>query len=237
MKLALASAEVRHGDVAFNLSQMAKYISEARDAGADLVCFGEAYLQGFDTLCWQYEADKAMAVSCSSPLFRIIAGWTRDSGVDVLFGFLERDGDAIYSSCALVSNGELVQKYRRMSRGWKEYTRTDEHYREGTDAEAFVYRGKRCVIALCGDLWDDTAPVFRQGQDLTLWPVYVDFSEEEWEQGTRQEYAEKAAEFGGDVLMINPLSREAKAGSCWFRNGAVLAEQPAGQEGLLVVEL
>jgi len=118
MKIALASAPIRNGDVAFNLTQMAKYISLAREQGAELVCFGEAYLQGFDALTWNFEEDRSTAISCSSGLFQIIAGWTRDSGIDVLFGFLEREGDAIYSACALVSGGELVLKYRRISKGW-----------------------------------------------------------------------------------------------------------------------
>ena len=151
MKIALASASVQNGDVAHNLTQMAKYISQAREQGAELVCFGEAYLQGFHSLTWDFEADQNMALSYRAALFHIIAGWTMDSGMDVLFGFMERDGDQIYSSCALVSGGVLLQLYRRVSPGWKDCEKADGHYREGTEAATFTYRGKRCQIALCGD--------------------------------------------------------------------------------------
>lgn len=237
MKIALASAPVQNGDVAHNLTQMAKYISQAREQGAELVCFGEAYLQGFHSLTWDFEADQNMALSYRAALFHIIAGWTMDSGMDVLFGFMERDGDQIYSSCALVSGGVLLQLYRRVSPGWKDCEKADGHYREGTEAATFTYRGKRCQIALCGDLWDETAPQFQQGADLIFWPVYLDYSKEAWENTARQEYAQKAASFCDQVLMVNSIDGTANGGACAFCNGTVQAELPMGTEGLLLVEV
>jgi len=233
MRIALATAPVRHGDVAHNLSQMAKYISMAKEQGADLVCFGEAYLQGFDALNWNYEEDRTMAVSCTSPLFQIIAGWTKDSGVDLLFGFLERDGQELYSSCALMGQGKLLFKYRRVSQGWKSAT-ADHHYRQGMEIPVFSYKGKTCAVALCGDLWEHPEQ-FHLGEDLLFWPVYVDYSEEQW-QTAQTEYAEQAQKVCSDVLMINALDRNARGGSCHFCNGEVTAMQPLGEEGLLIVE-
>jgi len=236
MKIALASAPIRNGDVAFNLTQMAKYISLAREQGAELVCFGEAYLQGFDALTWNFEEDRSTAISCSSGLFQIIAGWTRDSGIDVLFGFLEREGDAIYSACALVSGGELVLKYRRISKGWKDRSEADDHYREGDELALFRYRDHLCSIALCGDLWEYPEQ-FKLGQDILFWPVYLDYHKAEWETGAQQEYAVQAEKVGGNVLMINSVDDSAHGGSCWFQNGAVQAALPMDEEGLLVLEV
>lgn len=237
MKIALVSAPAHNGDVAFNLTQMAKFISQARDQGAELVCFGEAFLQGFHSLTWDFAADQNMALSCRSALFQIIAGWTMDSGVDVLFGFLERDGETVYSSCALVSGGVLLQRYRRISPGWKESGKTDDHYQEGTEAGTFSYRGKRCRIALSGDLWDETAAQFRQEADLLLWPVHLDYAKEAWEQEARQAYAQKAAEYCDHALMVNSVDDAANGGACWFQNGTCKAELPMGTEGLLLVEV
>ena len=45
MKIGLASYECRMNDIGFNLKQIEKAIGESKDA--DLVCFGEACLQGF----------------------------------------------------------------------------------------------------------------------------------------------------------------------------------------------
>ena len=220
-------------------------MQEAKAQGAQLVCFGEAFLQGFDAFSWEYEKDRAIACSVQDEVFEQLKAETLRIGIDVLFGFLEREGETLYSSCALLGGGEFMQLYRRVSVGWKEYTRTDDHYREGGTVETFEYRGRKCVIALCGDLWDVNAPQFQLGQEITLWPLYISFSHEEWygEENERRQYAEKAAEFGGHVLMINsvddPAPQEyAALGGCYhFAGGVIKAECPLGDEGLLVVEL
>ena len=61
MKIALASARIIDRDIHYNLSQMERYMREAKENGTDLVCFGEAFLQGFNALTWQYEEDKKIA--------------------------------------------------------------------------------------------------------------------------------------------------------------------------------
>ncbi len=245
MRIALASARVRNNDIAFNLVQMRKYMAQAREQNADLVCFGEAFLQGFDAFSWEYEKDRAIALSVEDEIFSQLIRETAELGIDLLFGFLEREGETLYSSCALIGGGRILRLYRRVSVGWKEYTRTDDHYREGDTVEVFAYRGKKCLIALCGDLWDTTAPRFQQGQELTFWPLYINYSREEWAgaDNERQQYADKAAELGGDVLLINsvddpaPAESPALGGCCRFADGRLKAEHPLGSEGMLVVEL
>ena len=55
MKIGLASYEYRMNDICFNLKQIEKAIVESKDA--DLVCFGEAFLQGFAAVTSDYEMD------------------------------------------------------------------------------------------------------------------------------------------------------------------------------------
>ncbi len=101
-----------------------------------------------------------------------IKALTKEIGIDVLFGYNELDDDTLYSSCALIADGKIIHNYRRISRGWKEYSKTDEHYKEGSSVEVFDYKGKKCIIGLCGDLCDYPER-FALGEDLLLWPVYV----------------------------------------------------------------
>ena len=49
MRIGLASYEVKNKDVAFNLSQMERAMEKAQGK-VELLCFGEAFLQGFDAL-------------------------------------------------------------------------------------------------------------------------------------------------------------------------------------------
>ena len=82
MKIALASARTVDRDIAHNLSQLERYTKEAKAAGADLVCFGEAFLQGFNALSWQYEIDKTIALTTSSAEFAHIQSLTKKTGID-----------------------------------------------------------------------------------------------------------------------------------------------------------
>lgn len=237
MKIALASAKVADKDISFNISQLDRYMQEAIKERADLICFGESFLQGFNALSWNFEEDKDMAVSTGSPIFEEICGLSRKHGIDVMFGYIEREGDILYSSCALIVDGKLYHNFRRISRGWKEYWKTDIHYREGDTVTVFDYRGKRCAIGLCGDLWDYPER-FALGQDILFWPVYVSWTEEEWYGGGRADYARQANLCCPNTLYVNSVcDGDAFGGACWFADGAVKAELPIGHEGLLIAEV
>ena len=237
MKIALASARMRDRDIPYNLAQMERYMRQAQQAGAALVCFGETFLQGFDALTWRFADDQTMAISTDSSLFAGICHMSAKHSIDVLFGYVERSGDALFSSCALIADGELLHNYRRISKGWKEYTKTDEHYREGEAVEVFHYKGKRCVIGLCGDLWD-CPERFALGAELLFWPVYTCWTAEEWENQSKAEYAQQANKCCPNTLYINSLCDEdAFGGAAYFENGTVRTGLPMGQEGLLFVEV
>ena len=235
MKIALASAKLVDRDINYNIMQMERYMKEAKANGADLVCFGEAFLQGFNTFLWNYEDDKNVALSVSSPEFARIKTLTSEIGIDILFGYNELEGDVIYSSCAVISNAEIVYNYRRISKGWKEYTKTDEHYKEGIVVIVFDYKGKKCVIGLCGDLWEYPER-FALEEDILFWPVYVCWTKEEWENGGKLEYAEQANLCCKNTLYINSVcDGDAFGGANYFLNGKIQEELPILNEGLLYV--
>lgn len=237
MKIALASARIVDRDINYNLSQMERYMKEAKSNGADLVCFGEAFLQGFNALSWRYEEDRKIALSSFSQEFMQIKTLTIKIGIDVLFGYNELEEDTLYSSCAMIAHGEIIHNYRRISKGWKEYSKTDEHYKEGSLVEAFEYKGKKCVIGLCGDLWDYPQR-FALGEDLLFWPVYVCWTKEEWENGGKLEYAEQAKLCCKDTLYINSICDDnAFGGAALFLDGKIQIELPILNEGLLYVTL
>ena len=237
MKIALAVAEIVDGNIEFNLSQMERFAKDSRRAGADLVCFGEAFLQGFNALSWQFDQDKNVAVATDSKIFSRIISLTKEIGIDILFGYNELDGEDIYSSCALIENGEIIHNYRRISIGWKESSKTDGHYKEGNSVEVFDYKGKRCAIGLCGDLWDFPER-FNLGEDVLFWPVYVGWTKEEWENGGKMEYAEQAKMCCPKTLYVNSICKEdAFGGAVFFVDGQIQREMAIYNEGTLFVEI
>lgn len=233
MNVALAAYEFRNNAPAFNLAQIERAMARVQGR-ADLLCFGEAFLQGFDALCWDYARDRETAVSLDSEIMDRLRAMTRAYGVDLLFGYLERDADGLYSSCAVLEGGETAHNFRRISKGWKEYTVTDGHYREGTDTGGFLYRGMPVKIALCGDLWE--APERFRTSGLLIWPVYVNFPLEEWPR-REAEYAAQARLAARRTLMVNSLSRDpaSHGGAFYFAGGKIEKRLDYDREDILIV--
>ena len=204
---------------------------------AEMLCFGEAFLQGFDALCWDYDADKEIALELSSETITRLKNWTVQYGISLATGYIERDGEKLYSSCVVISEGRIIHNYRRISKGWKEYSRTDGHYCEGDQTGTFRLHGKEMMITLCGDLWD--FPDRFRTDHLLLWPVYVNYTVEEWNSGALDEYAVQSALAANDVLMINPLDNDPvnHGGSFCFHHGKTIARIPFDQEEILIVDI
>lgn len=69
MKIGLACYEFRNGNIGFNLFQMQRGLFEARENGADMLCFGEGFLQGFDAMSFSYERDCDIAAHIDDDSF------------------------------------------------------------------------------------------------------------------------------------------------------------------------
>ncbi len=235
MIIGLAAYRFTNNDIAFNKSQIEKTMRLAQGK-AGLLCFGETFLQGFDALNWAYEHDKDIAVTQDSDIIRELRAMTVQYGIDLLFGYIEREDDRIYSSCMLIAGGEIAHNYRRISVGWKEFSQTDEHYCEGKVSEDFAYRGKKFRIALCGDLWEYPEKFSTEG--VLLWPVYVNFELEEWKR-CELEYAQQAQLAAEKALLVNSISHDPEAigGAFCFENGQITAQLPYGVEDILFVEV
>ena len=85
MTIALAPFIFTNNDLAANMAQMERGLSLARGR-ADLLCFGEAFLQGFDAMNWDYAHDRAVAVTQDRAEIRRLCALTQQYGVDLLFG-------------------------------------------------------------------------------------------------------------------------------------------------------
>ncbi len=59
MKIGLAPYECKNNNIEFNISQIERALSEA--GSVDLLCFGEAFLQGFGSVTSEYETDIKIA--------------------------------------------------------------------------------------------------------------------------------------------------------------------------------
>lgn len=237
MRIALAVPKIADGDILHNLKKMEYFMSLAKGKGADVVVFGEAFLQGFNCLTWNFDIDKNIAISTDSEIFGNICKLTEKIGIDLMFGYNELCNDSIYSSCAFIVRGHLLYNYRRISKGWKEFGKTDFHYKEGTDVDVFEYMGKKCVIGLCGDLWDYPER-FALNEDLLFWGVYVSWTVDEWENGGKTEYAQQANKCCKNTVYVNSIcDNDAFGGAIYFVDKNIVRELQLWNEDILIVDI
>ena len=244
MKCALAAMGFIDGDLQYNKRVIIDTMKKYSDT-ADIVIFGEAFLQGFYCADFNVEHDEKIAVTRNDSLITEICSAAEEYKIAVSFGFIEKEGDLFYSSQLTVDRtGNVIDLYRRVSPGWKE-SFADEHYREGEEFHSFLFLDRKVVVGLCGDLWFDTNidRINKLHPDIVFWPVYTDFNEHEWNTSEKLEYAAQAGRINSKVLYVNSLCKDreaddiAKGGAALFAGGRIEAEIPSGQEGILVVEV
>ncbi|MGI5985802.1 MAG: carbon-nitrogen hydrolase family protein [Oscillospiraceae bacterium] len=230
-------------DVEHNLNQMLKWLQRSEDENLDLICFGEACLQGFGALNADYDHDLAMAISQDDDIVTRLQDACHRAKTGLGFGYIEKDEGSLFSSYMLISaDGRLLHNFRRVSPGWKlGQAFKDARYREGSDYANFDYKGKKITVAICGDLWhDDLIERFRVADsDFLLWPLYINYEIETWEAGEKDEYAQRVAGLNRPVLMVNCFDDGediARGGAFVFEQGRVSQELPMGEKGILLVD-
>ncbi|UTC67156.1 MULTISPECIES: carbon-nitrogen hydrolase family protein [unclassified Treponema] len=243
MKIGLCASENKNNDIDFNIAQIEDFIKKTRTEKPDLLLFGESFLQGFDSVCFEYKKDILTAFQINSEPITKIRSIAKKEKTAIGFGFIENDHGAIFSSYMITGkNGEILCLYKRVSRGWR-IQGTCADYREGKDFFEFDFEGKRLGVFICGDLWEDELldRIISLNPDAFLWPVFCSYTKEEWENGEASAYAERAAILDPPVLFINSLVEEnapaAGGGAFVWHHGKLVKEIPMGKTGFLLYEI
>ena len=244
MKCALAAVGFINENVLHNkkviMDTMIKYAKEA-----DIVIFGEAFLQGFYGAKFHPEQDETIAIAKDDPIIQEICSAAVQYSIAVSFGFIEKTGETFYSSqITIASDGQVLDVYRRVSPGWKEEF-AGERYCEGKEFRTFSFMGQKIAVGLCGDLWFDEniEAINALKPELVFWPVYTDYNYEEWNTAVKLEYAEQAGKLAGKVLYVNSVCLDkqeeeiARGGAALFEKGCIAKEIPSGEENVLIVEV
>ena len=240
MVIGLVSALMKDNDIDHQIMVMETYIKQNRNC--DLLCFGESFLQGFEGLSWNYEIDKTRAVGIHSAPIQRITSLAKRYGCALSFGFIESGQGILYSSNLVVNNnGEIIDLYRRISGGWKEPIATAD-YQEGNGFHLFRYDGLQFSTAICGDLWNEEniEAMWRLEPDVVLWPLYVDFSVEDWTTNQLADYVQQVEPLNAPVLLVNSfVDDDSRAnGGCYvFYEGRIIKSLNTGQQGVLEVDL
>ena len=241
IRIQLSAAMCVYGDVDANLLTIEREVELAKKSSADLVLFGEAYLQGFESMTFNYVHDAGVTLGMGSVPIAYLRKTACHYGVGLGIGFYENDHGAFYSSYVVIGKqGQVIHRYRRVSEGWK-LPGANADYREGRTFLPFEFEGVKMGIVICGDLWEDhllKAIADLDAQvDCMLWPVHTDYSVDEWEGGVRKEYTERSSILDAHAFLINnyvQCKKLAKGGAYVWYQGRELAAFSPGSPGRLL---
>ncbi len=250
MRCLLAAVASNNNNIEKNKNRMINLMKQY-SGQADILLFGEAYLQGFYAMEFNYDGDSKKAIYLDNDAISDnaaiseIAKAAADSKIAVSFGFFEKAEGKIYSSQVTISaEGKIIDLYRRVSLGWKEPD-ADGHYAEGESFHTFCYLGQKILVGICGDLWDNAniAAIRELDPDVVFWPVYTDFNARNWNTVLKSEYAKQVKDIPAVVLYVNSVCLDqegedlAKGGAAVFYEGKIVQEVPAGSEQMLSIKV
>jgi predicted amidohydrolase len=113
VKIAALQHESRAGAIDQNLGNMAAVLRTAAAQGVQLAVLPETSLQGYGYE--DAESTRRDASSLSDAPFSRARELVRESGMHVIVGFLERDGERVFNSAAMVApDGEVLALHRKI---------------------------------------------------------------------------------------------------------------------------
>ena len=153
MRILLAAAEARKGDLGGNLARHLAVLEQARAQGCELAVFPELSLTG--SVDPRAHPQRALPVEAEPVRALLAATWR--TGVAAVFGIAERAGPAFHISQLYGHDGRLGGVYRKRHLGEGE-----DGYQPGEAPGVFQLGAARFGITLCAegevDLpWDDAA--------------------------------------------------------------------------------
>ena len=165
MRIGLAAVGFKDKDIDYNKNTIINLMKQY-SGNADMLVFGESFLQGIEVLTWKYEEDKSIAKELTDAVITEISEKAKQYGIAVSFGFIENDNktEELHSTQITIGDdGKIVNVFRRVSEGWKEGDAINNlHYTEGREFPKFTYKGYNFSVGLCGDFWyDDNADIVK----------------------------------------------------------------------------
>lgn len=139
-----------------NLKTIEKMAREAASEGAQILITPEGGLEGYliDELRKSPEREKwepkfrEIAEPLDGPSVMKVRELARELKVDLVLGFLERDGDILYNSCAWIDlNGEVIHVHRKTHLAESYFV--PEYYHPGYEVKAFDSRFGRMGMLIC----------------------------------------------------------------------------------------
>lgn len=155
VRIAAAQTPEFRNDVAAALDWAESVVVAAAAQGAALLCFPEAYLQGYLTDTRAHDA----AIDLNSDEFAAIASRLSRPGLVIVLGLIERDRDQIFNTAVVIADGRPSGRYRKIN-----LLEGESVFTAGTESPTFEVGGLCFGISICFDTnFPATAAALRSG--------------------------------------------------------------------------
>jgi NAD+ synthase (glutamine-hydrolysing) len=148
LRLALAQTNFCVGDIAGNRDIIIDLALRARAEGADVVVMPELAITGYppEDLLFRPGLHARVAAALKTIAARV-------SGIHVVLGYPEPDGDKLYNSCLVMHDGQIIANYRKQH--LPNYAVFDEkrYFTPGDRAVVVDIKGVRMGLSICEDIW------------------------------------------------------------------------------------
>ncbi len=169
MRVACAQYAIRDGDQEANLERSVAAILDAVESKADLVVLPELANSGCDLFREQALALAEELEDPGAPTLRAWRGATGETGIFVVGGLLEKEGDTLYNSALIVGPGNFLGRYRK-THLWDGEKLL---YEPGRDLPVFQTPFCNVGVLVCYDIWFPEAArtLALRGVDLLCVPA------------------------------------------------------------------
>lgn len=169
LRVAVAQFEARDGDKQRNLDRVRALALEAAGRGAMLACFHECCIPGYTHLMTlsRHELLALAEPVPGGPSVERLQAIARRAGLVVGAGLVEREGDALYNTYAIVASDGFVAKARKL------HPFVSPHLQPGEGPPAvFDLLGCRMAVLVCYDnnLPENVRRVALEGAEVVLMP-------------------------------------------------------------------
>lgn len=172
MRVGIVTMEATPWELEDNFQRMEAYIREAVRRRAQLVIAPEAILDGYVCVADPNATEEGMMNVAQSipdgPYLQRGAALSRELGIYLIFGFLERDGERMFNSCAMFDpQGDVIGKFSKV------HTTGEAFITPGRELRPFDTPVGRVGMLICKDrgIPENFRTLGVQGAEVILIPM------------------------------------------------------------------
>ena len=239
LRVALAIFNSPVGEIDDNLSRASRWVEEARDADAEIICFPETSITGYSNQAYI----RASAEPVPGPSTEVLSALAVQHHIVILAGIVEKGvGDRIYASHLVMTPDGDVGVYRKLHISPLEHAA----FTPGDTIPLFDVKGTKFGIQLCYDAHfpDLSTSMAERGADIIFIPhASPRVTPEEKLESWMRHLPARAYDNSVYILACNQTGPNGKGlmfsglAVIMGPSGKIIEKDVSGEEGLLIADL